>query len=125
MHSPLAVPRARRGAAPAEIDFGDADDGGGERGRGQDALAHEEEDDDDEDEDEDGDGDVVPMSLGSPAHGAVRKMGEIAAADGGDDGDGVDDFEAEMLQGFLDGDDGLPQSAVVEDEEESDVSEAE
>jgi len=100
--SPLGA--AGRRAAPAEIDFGDA-------------LPRE------EDGEAEGDGDVVPMSLGSPAHGAVRKMGEIAA-EGEEDVEGVDDFEAEMLQGFLDGDDGLGQGAAVEDEE-SDVSEAE
>jgi len=102
--SPLGA--AGRRAAPAEIDFGDDDDAPPG----------------DDEAEADGDGDVVPMSLGSPAHGAVRKMGDIAAE--GEDAEGVDDFEAEMLQGFLDDDEGLGQGGPVEDEE-SDVSEAE
>lgn len=79
-------------------------------------------DDKDEDRDAEGDEDVVPMSLGSPAHEARPKSFAEIEQGGheGKDGDGVDDFEAELMQGFFDD---VPGNAV--DEDESDVSEAE
>jgi hypothetical protein len=116
-NSPLNVPKRRR-SGPAEIDFGsDMDVGGNEKDEDRDAEGES-------DRDAEGDEDVVPMSLGSPAHGtaAARPKSFAEIEKGGEDkeGDGVDDFEAEMMQGFFDD---VPGNTVEEDE--SDVSEAE
>lgn len=76
------------------------------------------------DRDAEGDEDVVPMSLGSPAHGTAgarpKSFAEIEKGGEDKEGDGVDDFEAEMMQGFFDD---VPGNTVEDDE--SDVSEAE
>lgn len=117
------MPKRRR-TGPAEIDFGsDLDVGDNDDRSGKEKNRRDERDAEGEDEDAEGDEDVDPISLGSPAHADVVRPKSFAEIEGEEkaEGDGLDDFEAELMHGFFD--DG-PGNAVAE-EEESDVSEAE